>query len=248
MSNQPMYVFNGLLVTNKTYPMKTLYTFLCVVIFTGHVHGQTVEAEGPWRFGVSGGLPVVGKIYDSGKMKPASGLVIAADLGYYFEDRKSGPSLHFQPGFTTFKKTETYGKGNGRYFIESKWKWEAIHLPLSFRYTLSTGAVRPFVEFGFNFRFRTALFVRRSGTICGVISCNAVGGSESIQNVANKDKAGILAGVGVEIDAGKFTIPLSLQLVDSFVKPKVSGDLGLTRIPSDLRTKFVQVTAGVSIP
>ncbi|MGG7665740.1 hypothetical protein [Dyadobacter sp. BHUBP1] len=227
--------------------MKTLYTFLCVVIFTGHVHGQTGKMAKPWRFGVSAGSPVVGKIYDSGKMKPASGLVVAADLGYYFEDRKSGPSLHFQPGFTTFKKTETYGKEDGRYFIESKWKWEAIHLPLSFRYTLSTGAVRPFVEFGFNFRFRTALFVRRSGTICGVVSCNAVGGSQSIQNVANKDKAGILAGVGVEIDAGKFIIPLSLQLVDSFIKPKVSGDLGLTRVPSDLRTKFVQVTAGVSI-
>ena len=227
--------------------MKTFYSFLCLVILTGHAQSQTVKPERSWRFGALAGLPVAGKIYDNGKMQSASGLVVAADLGYYFEDRKSGPSLHFQPGFTTFKKTETDGEKTDSYYIESRWKWEAIHLPLSFRYTLPTGAVRPFVELGFNFRFRTALFVRRSGKICGITSCNAVSGGESIQNVANKDKVGILAGVGVEVDAGKITIPLSVRLVDTFLKPKVSDDLGLTRVPSNLRTKFVQVTAGFSL-
>ncbi|MDR6806635.1 hypothetical protein J2Y45_003827 [Dyadobacter sp. BE34] len=182
--------------------MKTFYSFLCLVILTGHVHGQTAKPDRPWRFGVLAGLPVAGKIYDNGKMQSASGLVVAADLGYYFEDRKSGPSLHFQPGFSTFKKTETDGRKDGRYYVES---------------------------------------------ICGIISCNEVSGGQSIQNVASKDKVGILAGVGVEMDAGKITIPLSVRLVDTFLKPKVSDDLGLTQVPSNLRTKLVQVTAGFSL-
>lgn len=227
--------------------MKTFFTFLCLIAFHGLVNGQSAKPDRPWRLGVVAGRPVVGKIYDHGKMKSGSGLVAGLDLGYYFENHKSGPSLHFQPGFTTFKKTETDGEKMDSYYIESKWKWEAIHLPVSFRYTLPTGAVRPFVQFGINFRFRTALFVRRAGTICGIVSCSAVSGGQSIQSVANKDKLGILAGVGVEVDAGKVTIPLSIQLVDSFLKPKISDDLGLTRTYSNLRTKFVQVTAGFSL-
>ena len=153
-----MSLFACLLVTNKANPMKTFYSFLCLVILTGHAQSQTVKPERSWRFGALAGLPVAGKIYDNGKMQSASGLVVAADLGYYFEDRKSGPSLHFQPGFTTFKKTETDGEKTDSYYIESRWKWEAIHLPLSFRYTLPTGAVRPFVELGFNFQVQNGAF------------------------------------------------------------------------------------------
>jgi outer membrane protein W len=207
--------------------MKTFCIFLTLIFFYVQANGQSARPDRQWRLGVLVGRPVAGKIYDDAKMKSASGLVAGLDLGYYFEKRESGPSLHFHPSFITFKKTETDGEKTGPYYVESKWKWEAIHLPLSFRYTLPTGVVRPFVEFGLNFRFRTALFFRKSGTICGIVSCNAVGGGQSIQNVANKDKLGILAGVGVEVDAGKVTIPLSIRLVDSILQPKGSDDQAL---------------------
>ncbi|SDF85614.1 hypothetical protein SAMN04487996_1139 [Dyadobacter soli] len=230
--------------------MRHLYGFI-IAILPVFAYGQDVafkkQSHNPWKFGVFAGRPVAGKIYDSGKMKSASGLSAGLDLGYYFEARKCGPSLHFQPGFIAFKKTEIDGVENSSYYIESKWKWEAVHLPLTFRYTLPTGTVRPFVEVGMNFRLRTAYSFRRSGTICGFISCNAVDGGADIQNVARKDKLGILAGVGVEVDAGKITIPLSVRLVDSFLQPKDSGDQGPTPTYSNLRTKFIQVTAGFSL-
>lgn len=227
--------------------MKTFCKILILIGFSQFGHAQQASESNPWRFGVLAGRPLAGKIYDNTKMKSASGLVVGLDLGYYFEKRESGPSLHFQPSYATFKKTETDGDKSSSYYVESKWKWEAMHLPLSFRYTLPTGAVRPFVEFGLNFRFRTALFFRRSGRICGIVSCNAVDGGQSIQNVANKDKLGILAGVGVEVDAGKVTIPLSIRLVDSFLKPKGSDDQGSTPTYSNLRTKMIQVTAGFTL-
>ncbi|SEJ57516.1 hypothetical protein SAMN05216327_11311 [Dyadobacter sp. SG02] len=227
--------------------MKTFCIVLRLTFFYANAIAQSDTPRRQWRVGVLAGCPVAGKIYDNPKMKSASGLVAGLDLGYYFEKDKSGPSLHFQPAFTTFKRTETDGEKNGSYYVESRRKWEAIHLPVSFRYTLPTGIVRPFVEFGLNFRFRMALFYRRSGTICGIVSCNAVGGGQSIQNIADKDKLGILAGVGVEVDAGKVTIPLSIRLVDRILQPKDSDDQGSTPTYSNLRTKLIQVTAGFSL-
>ncbi|WP_342084951.1 hypothetical protein [Dyadobacter sp. OTU695] len=226
--------------------MKTLYLFLCLFLFHARANGQSDTPIRPWRFGAMVGRPVAGKIYDSNKMKSASGLVVGLDFAYYFEKKDFGPSMHFQPSFNTFKKTETAGNKSSQYYVASRWKWEAIHLPVSFRYTFSTGLIKPYVEFGLNFRFRTALFFRNSGHICGIASCFSAGGGQSLQNVANKDKLGILAGAGVEVDAGKVTIPISIRLVDSILQPKNSDDQGPTPTYSNLRTKLIQVTTGVA--
>lgn len=227
--------------------MKTLYLFLCLIFFHVHAEGQSDKPYRPWKFGVMVGRPVAGKIYDNNKMTWASGLAVGLDLGYHFEKKDFGPSMHFQPGFNTFKITETVGSRDNQYYVASRWKWEAIHLPVSFRYTFSAGIVKPFVEFGVNFRFRTALFFRNSGHICGVVSCFSAGGGQSLQNVANKDKLGILAGAGVEVDAGKVTIPISIRLVDSILQPKNNDDQGPTPTYSNLRTKLIQVTAGFTL-
>jgi hypothetical protein len=238
------YIYMSL-VTKQTDPMKTLYLFLSLLFLPVCANGQSDKPYRPWKFGAMVGRPVAGKIYDDSKMRSASGLVLGLDFAYFFEKKDFGPSMHFQPNFNTFKKTETVGSRDNQYYVASRWKWEAIHLPVSFRYTFSTGIVKPFVEFGLNFRFRTALFFRNSGHVCGVVSCFSAGGGQSLQNVANKDKLGILAGAGVEVDAGKVTIPISIRLVESILQPKDSDDQGPTPTYSNLRTKLIQVTTGV---
>ncbi|MBO9617148.1 MAG: hypothetical protein J7619_30965 [Dyadobacter sp.] len=211
-----------------------------------NVYGQLDVPRKQWRFGLLAGRPVAGKIFEGANTESASGLVAGLDLSYDFEKVKSRASIHFQPAFVTFKMTKETGQKNSQYYIKQQWKWEAIHLPLSFRYTLPTGIVRPFLELGFNFRFRTALAVSASGTNCGIAGCIPVSSSQSVQNIADKDKLGILAGAGVEIDAGKVTIPLTIRLVDGIAKKRYDDPASPTTY-SNLKTKLIQVTAGVTL-
>lgn len=224
--------------------MKLFYPLLCLTFFHVNANAQSDAPRRQWRLGVLAGRPVAGKIYEGANIESASGVVAGTDFSYDFEKVKSRASMHFQPAFVTFKKTEVMGEKNSQYYVESQWKWEAIHLPLSFRYTLPTGRVRPFVELGFNFRLRTAFTIRGSGTICGIAGCTAVSSRKSIQNTAEKDKLGILAGVGVEVDAGKVMIPLNLRLVDGIQK-KQYVDQALSPTYSNVKTKMIQITSGV---
>jgi len=101
-----------------------------------------------------------------------------------------------------------------------------------------------FAELGFNFRIRTAFTLGGSGFICGVAGYTPVSSRRSIQDAADKDKLGILAGAGVEVDAGKVTIPLTIRLVDSVIKKRYD-DLTPTSPQIRPRTKLIQVTVGV---
>ncbi|PSL31251.1 outer membrane beta-barrel protein [Dyadobacter jiangsuensis] len=225
--------------------MKAFVSIFVLVLLSHLAYAQQPSEDRQWRFGILAGSPVAGRIYEGGNTEWASGVIAGLDFSYDFEKVKSRASIHFQPAFVTFKKTEVTGEKNSQYYVESRWKWEAVHLPLFFRYTLPMGVVRPFVELGVNFRVRTAFTLCGSGSMCGIAGCTPVSSGGSIQNVTDKDKLGVLASAGVEVDAGKFTVPLTIRLVDSIIKKKYD-DLAPGTPQLSAKTKLIQVTAGIT--
>nr|WP_295922140.1 hypothetical protein [uncultured Dyadobacter sp.] len=225
--------------------MKKFYAFLFAMLPV-LAQGQDVADRARFSFGGFGGAQLLGKIYDDNKMGGASGWTGGLDIGYSATKKKSGVSIHFQPNYSTFKKKEEDGERGSFRFTEFQWKWAAIHLPFVVRYTIGNGQVRPFAELGLNIRIRTALSYHSEGTGCGVAGCNTVIRDVDLQKTVKNDPVGPVAAIGVEIDAGKVVIPLTVRISESFrvagyTEDRVGGISG-----GKIKTKYVQVTAGVS--
>lgn len=225
--------------------MKHLYTIV-IVMLPFIAQGQQVAGLGNFKIGAFGGTQLFGKIYDDHKMAAASGLTAGVDVGYSVSEKKSGVSIHFQPNYSTFKKREEDGDRNSHRFTELNWKWTAVNLPFMVRYTFTSGQVRPFAELGLNIRIRTGLSYHSEGYGCGVAGCNSVIRDVDLQKDVKNDPVGPIAAIGVEVDAGKVIIPLTVRISESFRVAGYKEDrLGGTS-GGNIKTKYVQITAGVS--
>ncbi|MBO9617149.1 MAG: hypothetical protein J7619_30970 [Dyadobacter sp.] len=223
--------------------MRYLYTFI-IGILPALESGQDAVQKGHFEYGVFGGKQLWGKIYDDRKMEAVSGWVGGIDLGYR---DKSGISFHLQPNYSTFGSILEEGK-NTQVYLWRKWNWYAINVPLTVRYTLSSGKIRPFAEVGLNLRLRTKITMKYDGYGCGVVGCYGSEGIDDVQRSTTKDPAGLVAAIGAEIDVLSVTIPVSIRLNESFGTFGGKPDSTPGSSYGTLKTRVVQVTAGISIP
>lgn len=227
--------------------MRRYYLLLMLMwVLPWKSYGQAPKAEGHWAFGVMAGSQLAGKIYETTKMGRASGFVGGLDIAYVFEKGKSGPSVHFQPNFSTFKKKEIDGLSSTMYYTETKWKWEALTLPVLVRYTFTKGRLRPFAEVGVSWRYRTGFSVRTHRERCGFAGCEVSDKSSDIQANTKQDKIGILAGVGTELDVWNLTIPVTVRIAESVRRYRGTDDQGPNTTHLNLKTKVVQISAGIT--
>ncbi|MCF0069429.1 PorT family protein [Dyadobacter sp. CY261] len=219
---------------------------LALWLLPWEVYSQSPVEGRHWRFGVMAGRQFKGKIYETTKMGSARGIIGGLDVSYAFEKARSGPSIHFQPNFSTFEKTETDGAAQSMYYTESKWKWEAVTVPLLVRYTVLGGRVRPFVEAGVSWRFRTGFSVNVRRETCGFAGCYATDTLINIQDIAKQDGFGIQAGGGLEVDVWNVTIPITIRIAESVRRYSGTYDPAVNAASySNLKTKVVQISAGV---
>ncbi|SDF85646.1 hypothetical protein SAMN04487996_11310 [Dyadobacter soli] len=222
--------------------MRHLYALL-IAILPVFAYGQDALRKGHFEYGVFGGKQIFGKIYDERKMEAVSGWVAGIDLGYR---DKSGISFHLQPNFSTFGSVWEIEESS-TYHYRNEWKWSAVNVPLTARYTLGKGRVRPFAEAGLNLRLRTRLSSGYEFLRCGFCCCHPKVGVDDMQERMTHDPANILAAIGAEIDFQSVTIPIALRLTEGIgtydVKPDPTPGSGY----GALKTRVVQVTAGISI-
>jgi len=222
--------------------MKYVYAFV-ITVLPVFAFGQDAVRKTHFEYGVFGGKQLWGKVNNDRKIASASGWVAGIDLGYR---HKSGISFHLQPNFSTFGSA--WESKETDYHYRYEWKWAAINVPLTARYTLGTGRVRPFVEAGLNLRLRTSLSFEYQFITCGFCCCRPGSGTEDKQKTMTHDPAGIIAAIGAEIDLYSVTIPIAVRLTEGIgtfdAKPDPTPGSGY----GGLKTRVIQVTAGVRIP
>ncbi|QRQ99854.1 outer membrane beta-barrel protein [Dyadobacter sandarakinus] len=226
--------------------MKQLFLFVLAHIgLAAMAQAQDTRSFRKFGIGVYGGPQISGKIYTSDHLSAISGLTAGLDLRYALSKEPEGFSLHLQPGFNTFRQSREED-GNGMYYFRYDWKWQAIHVPLLIRYTISSGRVRPFAEIGPMLRIRTAMSMRGKREFCGFAGCSDIDIREDLQSGTSKDAIGLTAGAGVEVDVWKVTIPVSIRIQEGFGttatrEPAIDGISH-----SQLKTRTLQVSAGIS--
>ncbi|SEJ57501.1 hypothetical protein SAMN05216327_11310 [Dyadobacter sp. SG02] len=222
--------------------MKHLYVFI-IAFLPVFAFGQDAARKSHFEYGVFGGKQLWGKVYDDRKIASVSGWVAGVDVGYR---DKSGISFHLQPNFSTFGSA--WESNETDYHYRYEWKWGAINVPLTARYTLGSGRVRPFAEAGLNLRLRTSLSFEYEFISCGFCCCRPGYGTDDKQKSMTRDPAGIIAAIGAEIDLHSVTIPITLRLIEGIgtydLKPDPTPGSGY----GGLKTRVIQVTAGISIP
>ncbi|CAG5067862.1 hypothetical protein DYBT9623_00589 [Dyadobacter sp. CECT 9623] len=210
-------------------------------------YGVAQDASKFRRFsaGIYAGPQLYGKVFSHNKLAKISGITAGIDLSYAFSNQPEGFSLHFQPGYNTFRHFTSEG-ANTQIYIETTSKWGAIHLPLLARYTFGSGGIRPFAEAGPMLRLRTALKTRHAGTGCGVAGCSGIVINEDLQQQVSKDLVGMTAGAGVEVDLWKVTIPISVRIQEGFGTSESQVVLYDGPYIEKLKTRTIQVTAGIN--
>lgn len=218
--------------------------FLTVLVLVINLSANAQQFK-KFGAGVYGGAQLFGKIYSNDDLAKISGFTAGVDLRYSFSRQPEGFSLHFQPGFNTFRQITGSGD-NSQVEMETIWKWRAFHLPVLVRYTFSSGKVRPFAEIGPMLRFRQALKVNTSSSICGFAGCYFRETNSDLHPLTTKDAIGLTAGAGVEVDLWKVTIPVSIRIQEGFGTYETNVTFYESPGYKHLKTKAIQVTAGIN--
>jgi len=215
---------------------------LLLCFLTSLVLAQTEVSERKVHFGLIGGSHVFGETFSYEKIKTVKGVALGLDLSYKFSPEKSGLSFHVQPNWSNYIRTNRENNTSYDYKIQS------INIPLLLRYTFLTGKIRPFVEARLNFRSRISFDIDINGTICRYEPAMCFPGREKIDmhSQTSQDRVGVLAGMGVEFDIWKISIPLSIRLNEGIGTYKMKHQYEDHYYYDDIKTRNIQITTGIT--
>ncbi|MCE7043449.1 outer membrane beta-barrel protein [Dyadobacter sp. CY312] len=198
-----------------------------------------------WHFGVIAGIQPYGKVFDTNKWKSTSGFLGGLSLQYQVGGKLKGASVLLQPHWSEL--SQMYSDGPHSWgSVEGKWESESIHIPLLIRYTIGNGRIRPYVEIGSSFKFRTSLRNRRSGAVCGVIGCTPFASDINLQSTTSQDRVGLIAGVGAEVNLWKLSVPISIRVDEAVGTYKIKDPFPNAQSYSDLKTRTFQIVTGIT--
>jgi hypothetical protein len=222
-----------------------LLSALAVLFIFNETFGQDVARHRKIDFGIWGGLPVLGKFDSNDHLRSASGLTLGINVGYYFRQPRQGLSIHLQPNWSEQSVAKKSGI-NTAFFQKATWTSQSVNIPVLLRWTFSTGNIRPFLEFGPNLRFRTALSQRNEGKTCGVSNCSNYDATIRMQSEISQDRIGLTAGAGVELDIWKLTIPVGVRIVEGIGTYKMNIVREDSYYYQGLKTRGIQIVTGIS--
>ncbi|GGN11745.1 hypothetical protein GCM10010967_54650 [Dyadobacter beijingensis] len=204
---------------------------------------QSADSFRRWRFGVLVG-PQFSTYAPNRGSKWVKGWMAGTDISYAFQDSNKGLSLHAQPAYNHVRTKTRSEASNGLEFQEYMSRTSSIQLPVLARYTFLDGKIRPFAEAGLQGNYLVSWYIKYAGRFCADGGCYPYESSGKV-NSDKKTSFGALASAGVEIDAGKVTIPIAVRLVEQIKKREDVYDISTResyRIP---RTRTIQVSVGV---
>ncbi|WP_149240234.1 outer membrane beta-barrel protein [Dyadobacter sp. 32] len=199
-----------------------------------------------WSYGALFGYQPYGKMFAADEWKTTSGIVAGLNTQYNFTENLTGLSIHFQPQFNHFQRASESGSPQSSLHIVTKWKAQSINLPFLVRYTLGKGLIRPFLEAGPNFRFRTGLGLKETGYLCGIARCSERNVNIDLHPQTTQDRVGVIVGAGAEVNLSKIAIPISLRINEGF------GTFGSKQLVMDaanytnLKTPTFQIISGIT--
>ncbi|MCF2447587.1 PorT family protein [Dyadobacter sp. CY345] len=219
-----------------------IYLTLFLCFLTTLVFAQTKDVERKWHFGILGGTHIFGETFTYEKIKTVKGAVLGLDLSYKFLPAKSGLSFHVQPNWSIYIRTNS---GNSTTY---DYKIQSINLPLLLRYTFLTGKIRPFLEAGLNVRTRTSFDIDINGRICSYEPAMCFSGQETrdMHSQTSQDRVGVLAGVGIEFDVWRISIPVSIRFNEGIGTYKMKERFEDHYYYDDIKTRNIQITTGIT--
>ena len=223
--------------------MKRFFTLILVIIVAqATVFGQSAERR-RWEFGAMLGPQLSFVVPRQDGEKPLKGITAGLDVGYRFQDAVKGWSVHFQPYFSGFRGKGKSGGEDTYFYFEIKSKLRSVNAPVLFRYTFSSGKIRPFAELGAQFMVTGRVSYKISGVMCPEgLPCEPTSEEQRNQKTGGP-RVTALASAGVQIDAGKITIPITIRLVENLKKLE-TYDIGGVEYKFP-KSRVVQLTAGV---
>ncbi len=198
-----------------------------------------------WRFGVIGGVQPYGKVFDSADWQSTSGYIAGFSAQYHFKAKWKGFSVLAQPHWNELRQNFESGPDSWG-SVEGKWKTTSFNLPLLIRHSVGNGTIRPFVELGPSFRFRTSLSYKGSGALCGVVGCSPFDYTRNLQSTTSQDRVGLMAGIGAELNLRRVAIPVILRIDQSSGTFEVESRLVGTPVYIDGKARTFQIVTGIS--
>lgn len=212
-----------------------------VLLTSSLAFAQKNDYDRKLRFGVFGGRHILGETFTYEKIKAVSGPIFGLDFSYNFRSNKSGLSIHIQPNWTS------YYRNNKEPATSDDYKTQALNVPLLARYSFGTGKIRPFIEGGLNIRSRKSFQFERNGRICIYMSPCANGKQTiDLHPELTDDKAGLIAGLGVEFDVWQLTIPVTVRLNEGIGTYEMKERMEDSYYFDKIKTRNIQVTAGIT--
>lgn len=203
------------------------------------------SATGPrrWEFGALLGPQLSFSVPRQEGQKPVKGIAAGLDVGYRFQDAARGWSVHFQPYFAGFRSKGTSGDENTNFYLKMTSKLRSVNAPLLARYTFSNGRIRPFAELGAHFLVSGRSSYNISGRMCPEgLPCEPMSQEQRNQKT-DSPRVTALASAGVQIDAGKVIIPITVRLIENVKKLETYNIGGVDyKFP---KSRVLQLTAGV---
>ena len=225
--------------------MKRLFTLIMIMTMAETAaFAQSATEPQRWEFGGILGPQLSFVVPRQEGEKPVKGIVAGLNVGYRFQDAVKGLSMHLQPYFAGSRSKGTSGAENTNFYLTLKSKLRSVNAPLLVRYTFSNGKIRPFAELGAHFMVTSRASYKISGLMCPEgVPCEPISEEKRNQKTGGPHVTA-LASAGVQIDAGKVTIPITIRLIENLNKFETYNIGGTDyKFP---KARVLQLTAGVT--
>lgn len=217
--------------------MRNLSLLALLLFLPNSLFAQSEQKQ--FHFGIIGGTQFLGKTFKYESMTITKGALLGIDVSYAFTQKNAGFSIHTQPYWSNYKRTN---ENHGNTYT---YRLQAINLPLLLRYTFTSSKIRPFAEAGLNVRHRIAFKVQNKGYLCELYGCAFGEQRIDLQPQTSKDLVGIVAGAGVEFEIGKVVIPLTIRLNEGIGTCKMKENREDSYYYYDIKTRNIQITTAI---
>lgn len=218
---------------------------ILIFVLQTFVHGQSSDNFRRWHFGVMAGPHFITYVPKSPYFKAVTGFMAGADIGYNLQNSQKGWSLNLQPYFMANRSSSETGTKGTESYSESKSKTRTVNLPLTVRYTITGGKVRPFAEIGAVWTALNRWSFKSRSMICKDGGCYDLIGDWAHGNVKGH-RFSALAAAGVQIDVGKVTIPITVRVLQLLKKQERVFDPFSGTDYTIPTVRSMQVTAGMA--
>lgn len=213
--------------------------FIFLISSAGFAQNKSTDRK--LHLGVFAGRHLIGETFTYEKLKQASGALAGLDMSYKLGKQRPGISIRLQPHYARYQRINKEHPNTDQFTVKS------FNVPLLARYALGPGKIRPFLEAGLNFRWRTAFKYERNGQICSFIGpCSYGQQSLDLHKELTHDRIGLVAGVGVEVDVWQLTTALTVRVNEGVGTFRMEEQLADSYYFDQIKTRNFQVTAGIS--